>query len=99
MVSKGVGWSTEANLLYEILKQLKRLSSGIGGSSTGSLKYQKFIATEGQSVFDITEFTPTDSYLVFIDYNAQSREQVYRDGQKLISTSPLTEGQVILIIN
>ena len=33
-ISKQIGWSTEANLLYEILKQAERLAKGSNSVTT-----------------------------------------------------------------
>ena len=96
--SKQIGWGTEANLLYEILKRIDKLTSLFAGSSVGQLKYQLFVATEGQTTFVVNAFDPTDAYLAFIDYNAQSHTVVSRNDHTF-TTPALSEGQVLLIVN
>lgn len=96
-ISKQIGWSNEANLLYEILKEIKRLQMI---SSTGrGLMSQTFLAFEGQTTFTVTLFTANSFYLPFIDNVTQDQSVVTRVGNVFTYAPGLHAGQVLLIVN
>lgn len=66
-------------------------------SSSGGLRRNEFIATEGQTEF-VVDFTANDNYLVFINDAKQSRFVVTRSGNTF-TTPPLEEGWIVEIYN
>lgn len=64
-------------------------------SSVGGIRYNKFVAIEGQTTF-VTDFTPNDKYIAFIDDVKQSGNVVSRNGDTF-TTPPLSEGQILEI--
>lgn len=91
-----IGYST----IVKLYKHETDIIPGGGGStdSRGPVS-QMFVATEGQTTFDVTDFTANSYYMPFIDYNLQSQSVVTRVGQRFTYAPGLSAGQVLLIVN
>jgi hypothetical protein len=68
-----------------------------GNDGRGFLS-QTFVATEGQTVFDV-DFDLNDYYVAMIDYAPQSHDVVTRSGNTITTAVPLSEGQILIIMD
>jgi len=70
----------------------------IPGGVIGSLQNQVFIATASQTNFIVTEFTPNDEYLVYLDGVLTTAGHI-RTSNVIIFTPGLAEGTEVVIAN
>lgn len=73
-----------------------------GGSALSvgrGLVSQLFIATEGQTTFEVTDWEANDYYMALIDDVPQSQSVVTRSGQLFFYAPGLSEGQRLLIVD
>lgn len=68
-VSRGIGWSNESNLLYQILKQLNRLSSIIFGLKPKYKVYRGLITQTGSNEPTVEVFENTSGIDITWDFD------------------------------
>lgn len=78
-------------------KQLHSIPAG-GGSGTGILAKQVFTATEGQTVFTITDFTLSDVFLIMVNSEVQDPAMFSVAGNEITSPVALREGDKLTVI-
>jgi len=63
-----------------------------------TIESQSFVAEEGQTRFEITQFILSDRFLAIVENAPQFRDKVFREGNFVVA--PLIQpGQTITIIN
>jgi len=67
------------------------------GTIVGGFHAQLFVATEGQTVFTVTDYTFTSAFLVLVDNIPQTLPYPTRVGQIVTVPYALHDGQVVVI--